>query len=419
MNKNNMKSPIPPKLIDSYELATTNNILYKQFKLPNPYISNIIVTVIKSYTIDESNHKNNNNEWTMFYDDMFKYNSNYTYEELAKIIGEGTIPSFEHIISSALYAYKNSDLELLIRTSNIFGRPIGVKNKNEWLDNWTLNGLAYSLSFVFNKEYNHEYIVTLSHKSDEQNNNILFPTSTKSENIITLSSIHNIFHNDEDSYVVHKLVNIFRTFLIVNGLLPYTEQQPVTKINMKDKNVLKNIIEISVKYFPMYYVGCIACDWFNDRIAASINTIAYFLQQYPSVYVYAIVNASSSKTGDGGSHWMGLYFYNDNNSYHCTLLCPQASDWSVFKDNNELRNTIVNNKKVQFIISHSPISCQRDKCNCGLYSLLFMYTIMLKDGNYIDAVKAVGEDANNLSNNNDVETRMIFKIKGKLIGYDN
>ena len=99
--------------------------------MPNDYVKDIIIKVIKSYTIDGSGTFDNN-EWTQFYNTLFKNNPNYTYDYLINLLNQTRehtnntteFPTIEYVISSAMYAYKSQDAELFTRCINTFGRPL-------------------------------------------------------------------------------------------------------------------------------------------------------------------------------------------------------------------------------------------------------------------------------------------------------
>ena len=419
---------IPTPLEDSFQHYNTKNILYGNFKVPpNDYVKNIIVSVIKSYSLDDTlNITENDNEWKKFFKQLYKRNENYNYDDLLKLLTTNEQPTAEYILSAALYAYKNQDPELLTRTLNTFCRPVKLNGKNEWLDNWSLNGPGNALNFIFWHDYDNDNIITLSktYKYIKNNYNINIINEKeaikesmketggsrklkKTKQFITQKDIKDCCNNSNlYSLYVLKIVGIFRAFLICNDLLPL-------KVN-KTEFDLKDISDISVKYFPSYYVGCGGCDMFNNEIAPTIETIKKFISEYKNISVMAIINASPYWLGDGGSHWMGLYLSDDKclTSY---LMCPQASGWDVLKDRGNLELTL---KKLGFSLENNIICCQKDDCNCGVYSLLFLLMMLINNGDMLKAVKSVGENADNIPHKDKTtDDFLIYTIKNTIFGY--
>lgn len=440
----------PPSMVDDYQEFNTKNILFGKFiKLPNEYIGLITVTVIKSYSIEnirsQNNYSNNNNkidnnEWTKFFDELFLKYPDYTYKDLCKLLkhtmktknnNEDVYPTFEYVVAAAMYAYKSQNPELLTRLHNTFGRPLKLECKKAWLDNWSLNGPGNALNIIFWKDYDSidrisycEYYKSIYCKiykeqiNGSSNNNNNFDINNEpiegsgnvkkfnSKNILT----HRYIYNNYNDPMILKIVGIFRTFLIINHLLPNADYEI---------NDLNDIIEVSVKYFPIYYIGSVACNWFDDNNTASIKTIKRFISKYPNTYVVCIVNTASSENS-GGAHWMGMCFINkgdrQNIKNYCYLMCSQGSSWDAFMDNGCLNRMIIDNGFVQV---HNSKCCQYDNCNCGVYSFLFIYMFILNKANLENAIQAVGVDANNLKNysKNNIDDKMIYHVKEILFGY--
>lgn len=408
-----MDSSNIPVMKDTYLTFNTKNILYGEYTIPNDYVKRIITTVIKSHTIE--NKGTDNNEWSLFYDNLYKSYPDYSYDQLIGLLKVKTVkvPSVEYVLASAMYAYKSQDAELFTRTINTFGRPLKLKGKNEWLDNWTCNAPCNALNFVFWNDYDNKDIITVSRKFPAAGNNYQeYKTSGGDEliteedkfkiegggnnNIITQQTIKNVRDSNYKIYML-KIVGIFRTFLIVNHLLPTNENYNIESP--------KDVCDVAVRYFPSYYVACGGCDMFDDNYAPSISTIKAFLSKYNFVSVSAIANASTFRSNTGGSHWVALYFTPNK----CCLMCPQANSWSVFKDSGELKASLLNNG---FSLENNNVCCQKDNCNCGLYSILFLYCMLVNNGDMVQTAKSIGSNADVISNG-----KSIFKIKQTLIGY--
>ena len=484
-NNINTADIVAPKMVDSYEDFKTKNILYGEYTIPNDYVKEIIIKVIKAYTID-SEIIHDNNDWTIFYKTLYKTVPDYDYDLLINLLKKTKAhinnssqienPTIEYVLSSAMYAFKSQDAELFTRTINTFGRPLKLtEGKNTWLDNWSINGPCNALNFVFWNDYDNENIITTNNKkpnkfafkgntqgdtagdntddntqgntagdntagdntaedneekntaedneegntqgntagdntqdnirnNEEENttgNNIINKLSGGGKNnIITQMELKNA-ENDGYKIFMLKIVGIFRSFLIVNHLLPSNEEYKII--------TCQDVCNTSIKYFPCYYIACGGCNMFNDDYAPSIQTIRNFLNKYPEASISCIVSAAQFGEANGGAHWMALYF---DNKRAC-LLCPQASSWRVFKDNGKLYNSIMNN---DFATEYNGVLCQRDNCNCGVYSVLFVYSMILHNGNMKEAVKQVGVNATNISNKNKT-SEAIFKVKDTLFGY--
>ena len=460
----------PPSMVDDYQDFNTKNILFGKFdKLPNKYIGLITVSVIKAYTIENSVNGNriDDNDWTKFFDELYYKYPDYTYEQLCELLkstmktknnNDNAYPTFEYVVAAAMFAYKSQNAELITRLHNTFGRPLKLDCKNAWLDNWSLNGPGNALNFIFWKDYDSEDRISYSeyfydeyNKTKQQMNNTSYNNINEQQqmNNTSYNNINNnefmnntyeqqqmnntsynntpindtknvgfnnkhilthryIFNNFHDPIIL-KIIGIFRVFLIVNKLLPnatYVINEP------------NDVIDISVRYFPIYYIGSVACNWFDDTNTASINTIKRFVSKYPMIYVVAIINTASSENS-GGAHWMGLCFINEgdeqeNNNY-CYLMCSQGSSWNAFMDNGRFNKTVIDNGFVQV---HNSVCCQYDNCNCGVYSFLFIYMFILNKANMEKAIQCVGVDANSLNNNESYNgDKTIYHVKEILFGY--
>lgn len=420
----------PPLYKDTYLAYNTKNIIYGNFiSPPNDYIKRIIVAVIKSYTIDSDN--SSDDAWGKYLDELYAENPNYTYDDLIKVLGkthDGI--STESVLAHVMAGYRHVDSELITRCLNTFCRPLKLSGKYEWLDNWTLNAPGNALNFMFWSKFNSPDIAVVPRdfagigvnegatdvKIDSNSNfipnnatcinNIADQRVRKTKLLITQNDIKKAFAGNQ---FVLKVVGIFRAFLICNNLLPDMPEN-----NAKMEFTSEDITNTSVKYFPFYYVGCGGCDMFDSNFTADIQTIKCFLVKYPQVSVGSIINVSTFKSGDGGSHWMGLYFTYKNAS----LLCPQASRWDILGDDGVLYNSLIN---LGFAVEHNGICCQKDNCNCGIYSFLFLFTMLLLNGDMKKAVDRVGVNAAELKTKTTQLSPgelMIFKIKNTLFGYE-
>lgn len=382
-------------IIDTYNYKTQKNILYGKHEMnPNNYVKFIITAVIKSYVEENIVNKLDNNSLTNKFTTLYNNNKEFTYDDLQQLFNN---VSLSCLISNALKAFQHHDLELLIKTHNVFSNPVPLKEgKDTWLDNWSLNGPGYALTFIFNNKYNSSDVVVIGDNTPEQN--IFNNTTFKTHDYIRQSEIKNKY----GVVGVLKIVNIFRAFLICNHLLPNISNDDNYEITKAS-----DIWETCVKYFPVYYIGANACDWYNDEIAPSIEAVNEFVEHFPNTNVISIVNVSASYQG-GGSHWMGLYFTNNNGVKYAKLMCSQSSSWSVFTDNGQLNNRI---RQLGFCQENNMVCLQHDPSNCGVYSLLFLYMTVLYNGDIIKAAKAIGVNAKQIKNDD------IYGIKHTLFGW--
>lgn len=411
----------PKPIFDSFFSAKTKNILYGNYVVPpNDYVKNVIVSVIKSYTQDCDNISPN--EWGKFFNNLSNGVPNYNYDDIISHMNKsGTEnPSTECVLASAFYGYKDNDPELITRCLNTFCRPVQLKGKEEWLDNWSLNGPGNALNFVFWNKYNSPDVIAISKDYEGiSHNNVSkleklsgagVQSITKFDKIVTQNAIKSAFRNNQ---FILKVVGIFRVFLICNNLLPPCKNERINKLLKQNTLTDYEIMDICVEYFPFYYLGCGGCDMFDGIYAANMNTVKEFLSRYPGVSIGSIINVSTFSSGDGGSHWMGLY----NVFQKAYLMCPQASNWDIMGDNGTLYNKLLD---LGFSLENNVVCCQQDRCNCGVYSLLFLFTMLLKNGNMKEAVQQVGINANNLKtkeNNESGDNRLIYVIKKTLFGY--
>ena len=418
-----IKVSIPTPLSDSFYEYGTKNILYgKYVEPPNDYIKKVMVAVIKSYTKDAEGK--DVNEWGQFYNDLYEANKQYTYDDITSLLksSENKTPTAEYILASAMYGYKDIDATLITRCLNTFCRPVKLDAKEEWLDNWTLNGPGNALNFVFWKEYDSNDVMTVSrsHEGRPMNQeptdfswyNVGKSITRNGHDLVTQQNIKEAYGINE---VIMKIVGVFRTFLICNELLPGS----INKTVNNNETIIspKDVINSCVSFFPFYYLGCGGCDMFDGNYTAKIETVKQFADAFPMVTFGSIVNVSTFRGGSGGSHWMGLYI-TDN---VVSLMCSQGSTWDVFDDeimgNDRLKNRFLN---CNFSLQHNLITCQKDRCNCGVYSLLFLFMMLVKNGNMTAAVEQVGVDANNLYNKPTEipNNKLIYKVKATLFGYE-
>lgn len=415
----------PQSMFDSFSTYNTKNILYGNYIIPpNDLIKGIIVAVIKSYTIDAKGY--NTNEWGKLFNELYENNYAYSYNDLASKIqsldNNNKQPSAEYIMAAAMYGYKDFDSELLTRCLNTFCRPVKLSGREEWLDNWSLNGPGNALNFVFWGDYDSKDVVAIhKRKSNIQSaaktNTIVMNAKQegagnnnkkvhrKNNLLITQNDIKDTFEGNQ--YVL-KIVGVFRAFLICNGLIP-----GIKKDDIKNEYSADDIVTACVEHFPFYYLGCGGCDMFEGTYAADIETISSFLTRFPHVTLGSIINVSTFRSNDGGSHWMGLHFKDGKAS----LMCPQASSWDILADHGELKRRLINSG---FSLENNLVCCQHDRCNCGVYSFLFLFMMLVKDGNMKEAIKQVGVNANNLYNNgeNNRSDMLIYKVKNTLFGYE-
>ena len=310
--------------------------------------------------------------------------------------------SISCVICYGMVAFAHHDLELLIKTHNVFCYPLPLSGRKAWLDNWSLNGPANALDFIFREEFDCDDVVSVQTKHSRHNDSqVKLPGYT--HGFFTQSFIKEHF----GVIGVLKFVGIFRAFLICNKLLPTTNEP------CKDISTASDIWEECVKHFPVYFIGSCTCDWYDDSRAPSPAAIAEFVDHFPDTYVISIVNVSSSESNDGGSHWMGLLFMNDDGAKSAKLLCPQGSSWNVFQDPRLNREV----KDAGFAREHNMVSVQQDDCNCGVYSLLLLYMSIMTKGNINEAVAMIGTDAKNIHGKNN-KWKSIEEIKHTLFGWD-
>ena len=392
-------------IVDTYNDKTQKNILYGRHENnPNIYVKLITTAIIKSYIEENITNKLDNNNLTEKFMKLYEQNIDFTYDDMNNLFGNVSLGC---LIANALKAFQHHDLELLIKCHNVFCNPLPLKNgKDTWLDNWTLNGPGYALTFIFNNKYNCPEVVVIGNDTPEQQlfNNVQF----KSHGYVRQSEIKTKYN----VVGVLKFVNIFRAFLICNGLLPNMPNSPKddTASNAAPITKASDIWEICVKYFPIYYIGANACDWYNDIIAASPEAVYEFVKHFPNTYVISIINVSASYQG-GGSHWMGLLFTNKDGIKHAKLMCSQCSPWSVFTDGGAFNNRV---RQLGFCQENNMVCVQKDPSNCGVYSLLFLYMTIMNGGDVNKAAKDIGVNANNIK-----QGYIIYDIKQTLFGYKN
>lgn len=449
-------------LIDTEKYRTQKNILYgKHDYSPNSYVCMIVASVLKQYIEENRKFKLDNNSTTKRFEMLYDSNPDFTYEDIQREFGKDEMDknglplmmggnesrassptsspalaaskacmsssvtnpttssptsspthtsantqqqpiSISCVICYGMVAFAHHDLELLIKTHNVFCYPLPLSGRKAWLDNWSLNGPANALDFIFREEFDCDEVVSVQTKHSHHNDSqVKLPGYT--HGFFTQSFIKEHY----GVIGVLKFVGIFRAFLICNKLLPITNEP------CKDISTASDIWEECVKHFPVYFIGSCTCDWYDDSRAPSPAAIAEFVDHFPDTYVISIVNVSSSESNDGGSHWMGLLFMNDDGAKSAKLLCPQGSSWKVFQDprlNSEV-------KDAGFAREHNMVSVQQDDCNCGVYSLLLLYMSIMTKGDINEAVAMIGTDAKNIHGKNS-KWKSIEEIKHTLFGWD-
>lgn len=382
----------PVKIIDTYENQDTKNILRGNKLLE--YDEHVIMKVINFYmnNIKTSNNlvsKDKVKEMIEYLRDILK-NKQYNYDHLTRMIG---CKSEECVMGYLLLAFQDYDSELLVRVLNIYGRPMKFNYKNEWFDNFRITALCQNFNLIMYKNYdtNDIYTIEKEYKNDINND-------------IQLSE-------NECELCIKFIIGVFRAFLIKHNLLQ-NEWNNEKKILINEDKINnytnQEICDIAYKYFPFFALTCNGCDGFDNNYTASIEIISKFQKRYPSSMIGTVVNTETYKSGKG-KHWVSLFFYKGV----CNLICSQGSNFSCFNDNGELKQQLESNG---YALKYNIKTIQYDDCNCGIYSVLSLFSMICKDGNILEAVDFIGENANNFGKKFGINSD-IFKIKKTVVGF--
>ncbi len=320
--------------------------------------------------------------------------TDYDYDKLVNDLGGHTV---ELLFAHALIAFEElGDNTLLVRVANIFGRPLKLSNKEDWLDNWRINAPGFAFTMITWNGIDNDNTFNVKHHYDPSSVNI------NSLNGLTDRQI---------GYMVKFIVNPARKFMIVNNIFPFNYKLP-KKI---DENDHIGILKACYSIFPYSYLNAGGCDMHNNIYTVSLELVKRYTDAFPNSML-GVVENTATFASRGGAHWIAVFIYKGVAS----LLCSQQSEWSIFTDGGKFHNEM----STHYGLARNSVMIQHDNCNCGVYSLLALYKMIVHDGDITRAISSIGENASSFSTGLDTEHNngggskndMIYRIKSVLFG---
>ena len=340
--------------------------------------------------------------------DIIKNNANNSFEELRKAlfnahltdkepnqtIAEDSKEIHKKLPDEGIFALILKDVSdgtmyrILLKTMRTFTRQKPLA-PDEWTDNFGLNNLGYALTIPVRE-------------TDENKNTKQFYTVKARDFKVNKSVKLNI----QD--VVKNLINPIQAAMVIeeNQLIPF--------FNCELENMIDVVDKIAEK-FPNFYAGAHGCDCFRSSVPHCIGykTISEFIQRYPNNQIGAILNTSTYS--ERGQHWTAVVFSGiasesaekDSVSILCTFACSFGQ--SIGSLHASIANEFQNETHIPCIVQYSQVQLQYDNCNCGLYAVLFLWTLFQFPGN-LSAIERIGSNATG------VFSEGIKSMRSKFIG---
>jgi hypothetical protein len=265
------------------------------------------------------------------------------------------------------------DNTLLIRTLNVFGRVTPFDTKNEWLDNWRENSYGNCLNMIQWKDFDNNDNFTITRERKPINSSITFSES-------------------ELSTILKFIVGTFRTFLIKNDMSP-TDYQKQSNQKLSDLEICDKCYEL----YPFNWIGSHGCNsLYEGDWTVHIDLISKYLDRYPSAILGGVFN--TAQYGMQGEHWMALLYYRNleiENGKKGTLICSCGSDWSAFKGDAS-KKIMQKHSEKPIASENNSITIQRDSYNCGVYSIISILSMLIKDMDVLKTVEFIGENGKNM-----------------------
>lgn len=292
----------------------------------------------------------------------------------------------EKLLCYMTLAFKEPNDDLPIKLMHVYGRVQRLKNKNDWLNNFTINAYLDVLSLTAYHEFDSDVLWTVRREK--------------------AAPINESVELNWDR-VRKLLVGSLRDFMITHDVVP-----GITNVNRLigksdgEKLSSKDVCDICNKIFVCNVIGCHGCDCFfvmSDK-CITIPEIYQVMKRYPSSTTFGVMNTQTYASRAGGEHWVYLGFSNGK----ANLICSEGSDFSCFKDKGKLKNEILK----YFGVAYSMRKIQHDTFNCSFYSILSAYCMLIHDNDIIKAVDNINDNATGL-----VAGRSIADIRERLINY--
>lgn len=301
---------------------------------------------------------------------MISITPNLTYDNLAMMLRAQT---YEQFISYILTAYMTQDSVDPVHTlMYTYGRTLPLSHSKEWMDNYRINNIGYPLNML------------VYHKYDGPDNYSI----SQEEPLPINESITDINFRRACKY----LVTPFRRIVLS---IDNNDESILTK-NILDEaldndEVCKRICDMCYLKYPVCYCGSHGCDVFGiSNLSLTIPEITQVLRRYPSWHICYVLNTATYASGQG-VHWVAL----ELTQGHAKLICSQGSPFnSCFDDGGVIYSTLVNNG---YSLEDNPRCIQHDDYNCGIFSPIALYMLIIYNGDIARAVnEGIGPDGVNI-----------------------
>ena len=295
-----------------------------------------------------------------------------TYDKLVEAYEASA--SFEHLTAKLLIGFMSSAQTDPVRMLQyVYGRTPPLNSQTDWMDNFRINNIGYPL------------IMLRWGKFDPDKGGVkTSPGTIYSVHLKEPLPINTSIDLGDKLYkrVLEFLVTPFRAILTGSE-------------NLSPKEICDRCYE----EFAVCYGGAHGWDIFHiDSMSLSIEEIAKVLRRYPSWNIMYVLNTATYASRNG-VHWVALDFCNENNILKAKLVCSQGSTFGVFKTCSEFPGPKLAEELLKngFQTPHNQITVQTDGYNCGFYAPLFLWMLLIYDGNITEAVqKGVGINGKNI-----------------------
>lgn len=420
------------QIVDTFANYNTKSLLCG--KTFTEYHKQILMAIIKYYVNKQfKGYTETERQIITFLENLFDKNPNITFDELKRVF---KATSNECLLAYILIAYNDHNIDLILRCMYTFCRVLPFNEKTEWYDNYRLNNYGNPLNMIVRSDYDCSEVYSLKDSSindDNENEKIntsielkdynkvvkrlvgsvrafiidhgIYPTGSENKQQNTKQQQINIQHNSKSKMSRNKnkqknlnmqdiYSNYIRKFNIKGGdIEQYTTDDSVHKFRegkhdeMSLNKTAEQICDECYKRYAYYFGGAHGCDVFDTYLSLSIEELKMFFERYPLAKVGYILNTATYASGRG-EHWIAL----ELSKGKAKLICSQASDFSAFHDNGKLDRTLQQN---MFGQEHSIVRFQEDNFNCGIFSALSLYELLMT-GDISKAVDRIGTNGKSL-----------------------
>ena len=298
-----------------------------------------------------------------------------TFNDLVQLFGAES--SFEclmsYLLTGFMSGFQTDPMKLLMYT---YGRALPLDGAHEWMDNFRINNLGYPMNmFVWGKYDNETNFSVHQQEPEPINTSVELPNYERVYNYIVTPFRGIIIHNEQG--------------------IAYDDYKA-----MCDACYLR---------YPCCFCGAHGCDVYDIKdMSLSVEEITQVIHRYPSWHIQYVLN-TATYASHNGTHWVAL----ELTAGHAKLICSQGSSFGCFADNGKLANSL---STCGFRHQWNNFGVQRDGYNCGIFSPIALYMLLIHDGDITKAVKeGIGENGVNI-HGTDNSASNINEVRKKLIG---